>query len=155
MIKITMATVIAWHEAGHAVIARALKIPLEFVSIEGDIPKTRYARERTPEEGVWTTLAAAVTLIELTGSKDLADYGAAGDLTSLEQFLRRFPTEQARELAMSQAEKGLPKLIRANKTGIKNVAEQLIRKGKLSGKEVDRLMSACSRFIRWLSFWRN
>lgn len=154
-----MTNVIAWHEAGHVVIARALNIPIEFVSIEEGRPRTRYARERTPEEGVWTTLAAAVAVLEFTGRQDLADYGAAGDFDTLEDFLHRFSSVEARDLAMERATEGLPKLVRTNKAAINKVAEQLLREGRLSEKAVDQHVkdsaSAWSRLLGCLCFWRE
>ncbi len=77
--------------------------------------------------------------MEVTGSRELADYGAAGDFETLGRFIRSFSTDAACDLGMSQAEKGDPTLIRKHKAGIQRVAAQLLRKRKLSGNEVDVL----------------
>ena len=133
-------TVIAWHETGHAVVARAMGVPVECVSIKGRRPVTRYGRARSPEEGVWITLAARVVVLELTGSPELADYGADGDSEALESFLRGFSTHSERERVMEEVQTGLPDLVRSNEPAIKKVAQELLKREKLSRRELDHLL---------------
>lgn len=140
MIAITEQEVIAWHEAGHAVVARALGIPIESVSIKSNPPVTKYGRARSPEEGVWTTLAGTTTVMVLTGREDLARYGADGDLDALDSFCRGFHTELDRERAMDRAEKGLPAVIRKNTSAIQIVAKELLQKWEVSANDLDKLL---------------
>jgi len=140
MVAITEQDVKAWHEAGHAVIARALGIPIESISIKSNPAVTKYGRVRSPEEGVWTTLAATTTVMIFTGREDLARYGADGDLEALDAFCRGFRTDLDRERALDEAEKGLPTLIRHNKAAIQIVAQELLKKREVSASDLGKLL---------------
>lgn len=142
---ITTTELKALHESGHVVVARALGIPIEHVSLITDPPSTLYGSSRTPEEGVWTTQAGEFAIIAFTGSQDLAALGTDGDRDSLLEFLQGFRSDRHREAALKHAIEGLPRLIERNKRAIQIVAYELLRRGVVSGKRLDIILSGVLR----------
>jgi hypothetical protein len=165
VIEDRMAT--AYHEAGHAVIARTLGIPVKLATIkpgEGYAGRvlTKVSNYETQTRALWMrealmSFAGAIAEGEMggIGSKDAwrTTRGEGGDLTSVRHAVHKFigePLKDGRVLIYKPDYRAMrPKLkrqaqqlVRKHWPAIERVAKALIEHETLSGTEVDKIIAA-------------
>jgi hypothetical protein len=134
-------TVISIHEAGHAVIARALALRCGAATMADGRGRADYQDDEAEDGSIATIvahMAGAAAEYVLTGR--IAN-GLASDQEQVTSLCdARDMTQDAVDRLWSTA----CALVRANETAIRVVAVALQRRGELSGREIDALLTSGS-----------
>jgi hypothetical protein len=134
-------TVIALHESGHCVVARALALHCGGATVADGRGRADYEDDEAEDGSIAVILAhmaGAAAEYVLTGR--IAD-GLAADR---QQIVSACAARDLTQDAVDQLWRTACALVRANETSIRCVAVELQRRGALSGAEIDALLTSGS-----------
>jgi hypothetical protein len=134
----------AYHEAAHACAAVFYGLPVAYVTIEPDHPHMRHARIR--RERGFRADAYAVTALAGNAGEDLK-FGPAGDDSDFidrknaRSYLSEVYPKSEIGFLMSISRNSAESLVRSQRREIEIIADALLRRGRLTGSEVARLLA--------------
>jgi hypothetical protein len=132
-------TVIALHESGHAVVARALALRCGAATVADDHGRANY-QDTTDDSiaNIVATMSGSAAEYVLIG--DIADGHVADQQAVASLCARRDMTQAQLDKLWSTA----CTLVRANENAIRCVAQALLQHGELSGAQIDALLTSGS-----------
>jgi ATP-dependent Zn protease len=125
-------TVIALHEAGHAVISRVLQLPSGAATIDG-APRA-YLQDDHGLASLLTAMAGSAAERELVGVAG----GTDGDRPKVERLLAALNLDSDTAWLVTR------QLVELHRERIAAVAEALLQHGSLSGAQIDALLTSGS-----------
>lgn len=142
----------ALHEAAHAVAARAYGIPVNFAEVAAVINDlwSPLGKVSYPTSGpAWGLRAWAETVISLAGPcAEVVFYGghegSGHDFWQADRYSRRFDLKGSGKVRREAWTAAL-KVVRDNRTVISFLASTLRHKGKLSGAQIDGIISSIGK----------
>jgi hypothetical protein len=143
MLPANLRKLTALHEAGHAVAARAYRLPIDFAEIgadpEGGPRIGRVVHRKCDDAWASTVIALAGPIAETFISGQDGKEGADNDFETADRNARRFDPQQSTKV-VREARTAALTLVRVNCIVISRLAIVLERKGKLSGAEIDDII---------------
>ena len=135
----------AWHEAAHATVAHSFHLEIEFIEIHPNgRGKVSYVKKDfyVAEIEVWLLATLAAGIVERQRWGSAAD---AGDLRAIEKMVHDYQITPWSDSILNGYRHAAGILVKQKLPVIEIVAEELLRVGRMTGTELEILLSPLSQ----------